>query len=256
MRLRRWLGRLINTVLRPAGLVCVRRSVAERAGRATYRQAFEHAKRLGFAPTTVIDVGVADGTPSLYEAFPTTRHVLIEPVEEARPYLEAIASRYPHVEQVIAAAAGRSGRVNLNVHRDIARTSRYWESDYVASGVTQREVAAVTLDEVKRERNLLGPILLKIDVQGAELDVLDGAEETLRDTEYIGLETSLFEFFRGAPLVADVVEYLRRRGFALYDVLAIQYRPLDGAVSMLDLAFVKASGPFRHWQRFQFRPLL
>lgn len=244
-------GRLVNLALRPLGVSIHRRAVVDRARRATYAGALAHVKRLGFAPRTVIDVGLADGTPALYEAYPDARHVLIEPVEEARPYLEALARRYPKVEYVIAAAARYPGSVKINVHRDIARSSLYWESDYTPDSVTPREVAAVTLDQVRRERELAPPILLKIDVQGAELEVLAGATETLRDTEYVVLETSLFEFFPGAPLVAEIVDYMRRHGFVIYDVLALQYRPLDGAMSMLDLAFVKSAGAFRRVHRFQ-----
>jgi FkbM family methyltransferase len=182
--------------------------------------------------------------------------VLVEPVEEAKPHLEAIASRFPSTEYVLAAAAGRPGRAVLNVHRDISRTSRYWESDYVATGVTQRDVPAVTLDELRRDRKLEAPVLLKIDVEGAELDVLDGARETLVDTEYVILEVSLFEFHRGAPLLADVVRYMRDRDFVVYDVLHIEYRPLDDAASVIDVAFVKAAGPFRQVHRYQLHPLV
>lgn len=248
--IRRHLGRLVNGMLRPLGIGLHRRDVIERARRATYVGGLEHLKRLGLAPRAVIDVGVADGTMPLYQAFPDARHVLIEPLEESKPFLEAIAAQFPHVEYVIAAAGRQSGRVVINVHKDIARSSLYWESDYVPGAVMPREVPLVTLDQVRRERELAGPILLKIDVQGAELDVLAGAEETLRATECVVLETSLFEFFRGAPLVSEVVAYLQRQGFVIYDVWALQYRPLDGAMSMIDLAFVKEHGAFRRVHRF------
>ena len=250
-RLRTAVRRTMNAVLRPLGIAIGARSVLERGQRATYRGTLDHAKRVGFAPRTVIDVGVADGTFALYEAFPEARLVLIEPAEEARPHLEALAARFPRVEYVMAAAAESPGRVVLNVHRDIARISRYWESDYVPAAVTAREVAAVTLDQVRRDRNLEAPILLKIDVQGSELDVLRGAQQTLADTEYVILETSLFEFFRGGPLLSDVVAYMRDRDFVPYDVVGIHYRPLDGALSLIDVVFVRASGRFRQTHRFR-----
>jgi FkbM family methyltransferase len=206
---------------------------------------------MGLQPRTVIDVGVAAGTWPLYEAFPSARIVLIDPAEESRAHLERIAARFPRVEIVMAAASARTGSVRLNVHRDVARSSTYWESDFEPADVTQRDVAAITLDDLRRERRLEGPFVLKVDVQGAELEVLEGASETLRETEYVILETCLFQFFAGAPLLAEVVGYMKERGFVVYDALSIQYRPLDGAMSVVDLAFVKESGDLRRAHRFQ-----
>ncbi|MBI2404294.1 MAG: FkbM family methyltransferase [Gemmatimonadetes bacterium] len=246
----RGLARLTNAILRPLGLGVHRLADWDRARRATYGGAFEHLKRVGFVPRTVIDVGVADGTMDLYRAFPDARHVLVEPVEECRRYLHAICRQFPRVEYVLAAAAREPGRLVINVHQDVARSSAYWESDYLPGCVTTREVPAVTLDQIRRERALEPPMLLKIDVQGAELDVLAGADRTLDDTEYVVLETSLFEFFRGGPLLDEVIRYLSSRGFAVYDVLALQYRPFDGALTMVDVGFVKAGGALRRLHRF------
>ena len=246
----RRLARILNAVLRPLGVELRRREAEDRARRATYAGGLEHLKRAGFQPRTVIDVGVADGTPALYRAFPDARHVLIEPVEECRPHLDAIKRKFRHVEYVIAAAAREPGRLVINIHQDVARSSAYWESDYTAASVTRRAVTAVTLDQLRRERAIEGPILLKIDVQGAELDVLAGAQDTLADTECVVLETSLFEFFRGAPLIDQIVAYMSERGFAVYDVLALQYRPFDGALMMVDLAFVKTNSFLRRLHRF------
>jgi len=52
------------------------------SGRPTrnFAEFFSHLKKLQFAPGTVIDVGVAYGTPDLYEAFPTSKFYLVEPL--------------------------------------------------------------------------------------------------------------------------------------------------------------------------------
>ena len=99
------LGRLVNSALRPVGLGLHRLEVSNRVRRATQAGAFEQLKRLGFDPRTVIDVGVAHGTPALYQTFPDARHLLIEPVEECTPFLEAIARQFRQVEYILAAAA-------------------------------------------------------------------------------------------------------------------------------------------------------
>ena len=244
----------MNSALRLVGLGLYRLEVPNRLRRATQAGAFEQLKRLGFDPRTVIDVGVAHGTPALYQAFPDARHLLIEPVEECTPFLEAIARQFRQVEYILAAAARHPGRSMINVHRDVNLSSTFWQSDYRRDDVTTREVRAIAIDQVRLERSLEPPFLLKIDVEGAELDVLAGAAETLKDSEYVLLEVSLFEFFKGAPLIAAVVEYMNRQGFVIYDVVSLMYRPLDGALSMVELGFVKAAGRFRGEHRFDRLP--
>ena len=54
----------------------------------------EYLKRLGFQPRTVVDVGAAYGTPPIYEAFPQSFLVLIEPLKEYEPYLAEILEKY------------------------------------------------------------------------------------------------------------------------------------------------------------------
>jgi len=242
--------RIVNRILRPFGVQIYREVLVERSRRATYAGGLAMLKKAGFDPKTVIDVGVASGTMELYEAFPTARHVLIDPLEEARPFLEEIKRKFAHVEYILAAAGDAPGTLELNVHPDIARSSAYWESDYDPAVVEKRRVPAVTIDQIRREKNLEGPILLKVDVQGGELKVLEGAAETLNDVECIVLETSLYEFFKGGPLVSGVVDYMQRIGFAVQDVWSLQYRN-DGTLLMIDFAFVRTNGMFRTVHRFR-----
>jgi len=243
------LRKLVNSVLQPLGIQVAQRKFIERSHRITYRGALSYLKKLGFNPETVIDVGVGYGTMELYEAFPRARHILIEPLEEARASIESIARRFPHVEHTMAAATRRSGQTTINVHPDIARSSVYWESDYDPNIVTSRKVKAVTIDQVFREKRLRGLILLKIDVQGAELDVLAGAKETLKQTECVVLETSLYQFFEGGPLIADIIEHMEKISFVVFDVWALQYRN-DGTLLMIDFAFVRKRGVIRGPDKF------
>ena len=52
----------------------------------------EHLRRAGIAPATVIDVGAANGTRALYEAYPDARLVLIEPLVEHEPDLQRLTA--------------------------------------------------------------------------------------------------------------------------------------------------------------------
>jgi FkbM family methyltransferase len=242
MTARQVVGRLANSVLAYLGLeICSTRHVR----RHTLRGALEQAKRLGFEPKTVIDVGAGTGTFELYETFPKAKHILVDPLGENKPYLEKVVKELENAEYLIAAAAQRSGSITINVHRDYYGSSVYKEFEGPDVDGTPRVVPAITLDEVSKERKLQGPYLIKVDVQGAELDVLAGASQVLKDTEYVVLEVCLMGFFIGGPQLYDIVKFMKERGFVVYDILDYGYRPLDGAMSQVDMAFVKESGQFR-----------
>lgn len=233
------LKRNVRGLLRQCGFDVVRFD-----RRRTFRGALEHIRRRGLDPATVIDVGVGYGTPELYEVFPNARLVLIEPLKEFEPELEKLKSKYS-ATPIQAVAASAPGSTEIFVHQKLEGSSLYREAEGAHVDGTARTVRAVTIDQVTKEHQLEGPVLLKIDVQGAELDVLRGASETLERSEYVLLESSLFMFFRGGPVVRDVLEFMGSRGFSLYDLIKGHYRPLDGALAQVDLAFVKTEGRFR-----------
>jgi hypothetical protein len=71
----------------------------------------------------------------------------------------------------------------------------------------------VTLDAVRRLKNFPPPDMIKMDVQGAELDVLKGAVETLSTVKHVILELQVVEYNKGAPLKDDVIAYMDTQGF-------------------------------------------
>lgn len=206
-----------------------------------------HARSVGLDPETVIDVGAAFGRFTLQcrTVFPRAKYLLIEPLAEFEQFLRALAHNTPGVDYVLAAATAESGNIIINVHSDWRGSSAYTEQEGPSVDGAPRTVPAATLDALVEAKHLRGPFLLKLDTQGAELDVLSGAQRVLADTDYLLTEVSFFECLKGAPLFPDVVEFLRSRGFEVYDVCGMQYRPLDNALSHLDVAFVKETGFFR-----------
>lgn len=80
---------------------------------------------------------------------------------------------------------------------------------------TTVEVRVATLDEFVALDDLVAPALLKLDVQGYELDALQGCEGLLRGFEWVYCECSFVEFYTGQKLADDVVAWLAARGFRL-----------------------------------------
>ena len=76
---------------------------------------------------------------------------------------------------------------------------------------------AQTLDSIVEQNNWPLPDLIKIDVQGAEIDVLKGAEKCLANCKDIVLEAQHVEYNIGAPGVEQVIEYMQSIGFELVE---------------------------------------
>lgn len=239
-------GRALNRLLAPTGFALHRRGGSARA---TADDALARLPALGLAPRTVIDVGAAYGDWSALAGrlFPEARMLLVEPLSEFAPFLEARAHELRDAT-VIAAAAGREpGGAPLHVHGDLVGTSL---RDEPGTGAADREVTVVTIDALVEEHAAEGPFVVKLDVQGAELDVLAGATATLESTELVQLEALLFPFYDGAPELADVVAFMRSAGFVVYDAVDLGYRPLDGALAQVDLLFVPESSVLRERREF------
>ncbi len=237
--MRQSLKKIAYKILKPLGFDIPRQGM-----RTSMYGVLDQLIKLGFQPETVIDVGVAYGTFELYEKFPQTNFLLVEPLIEYEKNLKEICQRYK-AQYIMAGAGAQAGNITINVHPQLYGSSTLKESEgSIADGVP-REIPLVVLDDLCRERNLKGPYLLKVDVQGAELNVLDGSRQVLEDTEIIILEVSLFEFFVGGPQFYDIVSYMKERGFATYDIFGGYIRPLDGALAQVDMVFVKENGQFR-----------
>ena len=109
----------------------------------------------------------------------------------------------------------------------------------------RRSVPVITLDDLVAERRTAGPYVVKVDVEGAELEVLGGAARVLRESELVLLEVSLFELVPGAPQLHDVVAWMHGHGFVVAALYNGHNRPLDGQLAQIDIAFVPESGRFR-----------
>lgn len=213
--------------------------------RTTIGESYSQIRRLGFQPKTVVDVGVASGTFELYESFPESYFLLIEPLKEFETDLISIVQRYKG-SYVQAAAGSSSSQATFNVHdHQLEGSSLFNEAMGIEADGHKVTVSMITIDEIIKEKQLIGPYLIKVDVQGAELDVLEGAQHALLETEVVVLEVSLFEFMKGSPQFYDVVSYMKNRRFVAYDIILGWNRPLDNALGQIDVMFVKDEGMFR-----------
>jgi len=198
----------------------------------------------GFYPHTVIDIGVAYGTPELYEKFPQACHLLVEPLREWEDSLKGICKKY-NAEYVLAAAGPSAGTMVINVRTTVSDSTSYKVLSGVGESVEAREVPVVAIDDLCLQKKLKPPYVIKVDVQGGELEVLKGAGKVLEETELVILEASFFHVYENGPEILDVLKFMKDSGFVLYDVFDFNYRLSDRAVVQANFAFVKERGVFR-----------
>lgn len=147
-------------------------------------------KERGVPVGTILDVGVQTGTFELISAFPDLKHMLFEPVEEFFPAIEKNYARVPH-ELVKAAISDETGSVTLKTSRklqgmDISHSSMVFGD--APEGTETRTVPMARLDDLLKDRQLPGPYLLKIDIDGHEMRALKGAAETLKKCSVVIVE--------------------------------------------------------------------
>lgn len=102
--------------------------------------------------------------------------------------------------------------------------------------LTKTQRTTKTLDTLYKEKNWMKPDLIKIDVQGAEVNILQGSSEVIENCNHLILEVQTKEFSTGAPMLKDVEQYMNSIGFILYQRIGSNDSGCDG-----DYHFVRSN---------------
>ena len=207
----------------------------------------------GLNPKFILDIGANSGswTRMAKKIFPEAGFLMVEPQPEKRAVLDSLCSEYEDVSWVEAGAGATGGALIQTIWEDLAGSSFLPEvrQEFLASG-KQREVKIITIDSLLRDKSVKIPELVKLDIQGFELEALRGAESLFGKTEVFILETSLYRFMNGQPLIREVISFMADRDYEIYDFAGFLRRPLDGALGQADVVFVRSKGMLRQSNRW------
>lgn len=197
-------------------------------------------ERLQADPLHCIDVGARGGMQSHWRPFAGLMRIdLFEPDAAACRLQSEMApaneSWFP------VALGGETGTGRLYVTRKPSGSSlfppnpdlmlRFGPPSY---GTLDKviEVPLMTLSDFIEQHQRPLPNLIKLDVQGAELDIFKGTRpEHWRDLLAIQTEVEFADLYQGQPLFGDVDAFMRARGFLLFDMLPVRSYRFEGEKS-------------------------
>ncbi len=195
------------------------------------------------SPATVIDVGVGEGTPRLYEAFPNARYLLVEPLHEFLPCLEGILEKHEGT-YYLGAAGEKEATATICVEQDPTqgkeKSSFHRRLGFSKAGnrLEEREVPVTPLDRLVEELGLQAPFVIKVDTEGHELSVLKGAKQTLLQTDLIIAETCVAKRFDESYSFTEYVNFMGNMGFTFYGIVGASVVPKTQQIVYLDSLFI------------------
>jgi FkbM family methyltransferase len=215
----------------------------------------EDLKIRGLNCTSIIDIGAnkCDWSRMAIRIFPEAIFTLIEPQIEMKNDLELFCKQFKNSRYFLAGAGSANTKMILTIWDDLAGSSLLpnASAELIKEG-KQREIDIITIDSLIKDEWINYPQLIKLDIQGFEIEALKGAESTFGKTDVYILETSLFTFddIQDMPVFSDVINFMLERNYLVYDFGGFMRRPYDGALGQCDICFVKRDGFLRRSNRW------
>ena len=171
---------------------------------------------------TLIDIGVGpSGTPDLYKHFINSKLILIDPLDVSRNYAKNLG-KYRDVTFYQCALGKTNGHKLLNITKDFGNSSllKVAEINYKYSPIKKKIVQLKQLDKLLINKERLGKIGIKVDVEGFELDVIKGASETLQYTKFLIAEVRHnHESFQKLYKMHEFINLMHKNHFVLTMIL-------------------------------------
>lgn len=203
----------------------------------------------GFAPRTVIDAGAAEAgffvLSRKNSLFPAARHFFIDAMVENEDTYRRITARFGGGFEITALSCVE-GTADLRIDPNFYNT-HLEGAQPAATYAESRRVRLSTLDSVVRRHRLEGPFLLKLDVQGSELDVLRGSLATLDEAIIVVSEVQIFS---ARDSLVELLAFMQGRGWTLFDLTDLAYYRTDLTLYQCYAVFIPKAIDFRGESRW------
>jgi FkbM family methyltransferase len=173
-----------------------------------------YIKTLNIEPKIIYDIGacVMHWTRHAEKRWPNSKYFLFE----AENGVEKVLSKSKHSYHLGLLTDKDNKQIKFYHDINNAPGNSYYKE--VTGAFTEQHAEmkiGMTLDTIVKQKNYPLPDLIKLDVQGAELDILKGAKECIKNCSDIILEAQHKTYNEGAPNVDEVIKYMESLGFGL-----------------------------------------
>jgi FkbM family methyltransferase len=176
-------------------------------------------KSEGFEPKVIYDIGacVLHWTKEAEQIWPDAKIIVFD----AMDITEFLYKDYDHFNGVLSDVDGRM--VDFTEDTKLPGGNSYYRenenqnnSEYLRNAKTIKKTA-YTLDSVVKDKKFPLPDFIKIDVHGAEVDVLRGATDSLKNVQRMVIELQEVDYNKGAPKVSESLPFIESLGFTCTD---------------------------------------
>jgi FkbM family methyltransferase len=205
----------------------------------------EHKHQLsGLSLATVVDIGANVGqfTLLIRGLYPNARVFAFEPLERPAEVYRRLFKDDPLVRlyQDGIAPAANMGEMHVSRRDDCSSllpiSARQVDFAPGTEEVGRESVSLVTLTQRISPREIVSPALLKLDVQGFELEAMKGCEPLLHLFDFVYAEVSFLELYVGQALADEVIDWLLARDFRVSGINNPSYGR-EGRVVQADVFF-------------------
>jgi FkbM family methyltransferase len=201
-----------------------------------------------FGIKTIIDIGANEGQfiDKISKILPGVNIYSFEPLKDSFIKLEKKISDKKNIT-AFNFALGDKEKENIINRNEYSPSSSLLElTDLhknafpITKKVKEENIYVKELDKIANELELKKKVMMKIDVQGYELNVLRGAEKAIKGVDIILVETSFHELYKNQPLFKDIYNFLSDKGFNYSGSLEQLYDERDGKILQADSIFIRS----------------
>jgi FkbM family methyltransferase len=193
-------------------------------------EAFEFFKANEIKIDTVLDIGAHKGkwTQKFKEHYPNVKALMIEANED---HIQDLIRTGPYISALVGKDNEEVDYYRCEDKNNNQGNGMYKENTNVPFKSTK--LRTITLDSLLPGQKF---DLIKMDVQGAELDIIQGSPGFIHNAKYLWLELQPHNYNIGAPSAGKVIGYLHQIGFEI--ITMDEVNTGNGVIMGMDMIFV------------------